>query len=208
VGNLLGNRLAQTSTKPTPTDNPTAAGVYVHAPDTCPICAPAVSRRMRSLAAAIRSAPGGHLVSQKRERAGEGCGGAPRYLQQRYLEEGSRRPGGDGREGAGEGGKEEEEEEEEAAAAAAAAAGGGAGGGAAAPQSLESRRHLLPPTPPPAYRPKGCATAPVTRLQRGVLRTNCVDCLDRTNVAQFAFGLSVGFPMKGAWVTEGTVAVA
>lgn len=25
--------------------------------------------------------------------------------------------------------------------------------------------------------------------QRGVLRTNCIDCLDRTNVAQFAFGL-------------------
>ena len=26
-------------------------------------------------------------------------------------------------------------------------------------------------------------------LQRGVLRTNCIDCLDRTNVAQYAFGL-------------------
>ena len=26
--------------------------------------------------------------------------------------------------------------------------------------------------------------------QRGVLRTNCIDCLDRTNVAQFAAGLS------------------
>jgi len=25
--------------------------------------------------------------------------------------------------------------------------------------------------------------------QRGVLRSNCIDCLDRTNVAQFAFGL-------------------
>lgn len=25
-------------------------------------------------------------------------------------------------------------------------------------------------------------------LQRGVLRTNCIDCLDRTNVAQYAFG--------------------
>lgn len=25
-------------------------------------------------------------------------------------------------------------------------------------------------------------------MQRGVLRTNCIDCLDRTNVAQFAFG--------------------
>ena len=27
-------------------------------------------------------------------------------------------------------------------------------------------------------------------LQSGVLRTNCIDCLDRTNVAQFAAGLS------------------
>ena len=26
-------------------------------------------------------------------------------------------------------------------------------------------------------------------FQRGVLRTNCIDCLDRTNVAQFALGL-------------------
>lgn len=25
--------------------------------------------------------------------------------------------------------------------------------------------------------------------QRGVLRTNCIDCLDRTNVAQFAMGM-------------------
>jgi hypothetical protein len=25
--------------------------------------------------------------------------------------------------------------------------------------------------------------------QRGVLRTNCIDCLDRTNVAQFAMGI-------------------
>ncbi|GIL71181.1 hypothetical protein Vretifemale_1790 [Volvox reticuliferus] len=28
-----------------------------------------------------------------------------------------------------------------------------------------------------------------TQWQSGVLRTNCIDCLDRTNVAQFAFGL-------------------
>lgn len=26
--------------------------------------------------------------------------------------------------------------------------------------------------------------------QSGILRTNCIDCLDRTNVAQFAAGLS------------------
>jgi hypothetical protein len=27
-------------------------------------------------------------------------------------------------------------------------------------------------------------------LQKGVLRTNCLDCLDRTNIAQFAYGLA------------------
>ncbi|PWS21854.1 hypothetical protein DKP78_21415, partial [Enterococcus faecium] len=36
-----------------------------------------------------------------------------------------------------------------------------------------------------------CATKLVPLLlQKGVLRTNCIDCLDRTNVAQFAFGLA------------------
>lgn len=29
-----------------------------------------------------------------------------------------------------------------------------------------------------------------TKFQKGVLRTNCIDCLDRTNVAQFAYGLA------------------
>ncbi|XP_074280812.1 phosphoinositide phosphatase SAC4-like [Silene latifolia] len=29
-----------------------------------------------------------------------------------------------------------------------------------------------------------------TMFQNGVLRTNCIDCLDRTNVAQFAYGLA------------------
>lgn len=28
------------------------------------------------------------------------------------------------------------------------------------------------------------------RFQSGVLRTNCIDCLDRTNIAQYAFGLA------------------
>ena len=27
-------------------------------------------------------------------------------------------------------------------------------------------------------------------FQNGVLRTNCIDCLDRTNVAQYAYGLT------------------
>ncbi|KAG7025920.1 Phosphoinositide phosphatase SAC2 [Cucurbita argyrosperma subsp. argyrosperma] len=30
---------------------------------------------------------------------------------------------------------------------------------------------------------------PVAMFQNGVLRTNCIDCLDRTNVAQYAYGL-------------------
>ena len=29
------------------------------------------------------------------------------------------------------------------------------------------------------------------QLQRGVVRTNCIDCLDRTNVAQFCVGRCV-----------------
>lgn len=28
------------------------------------------------------------------------------------------------------------------------------------------------------------------RYQSGVMRTNCIDCLDRTNVAQYAYGLA------------------
>ncbi|KAK7277030.1 hypothetical protein RIF29_18179 [Crotalaria pallida] len=34
-----------------------------------------------------------------------------------------------------------------------------------------------------------CSVKP-RKLQEGVLRTNCIDCLDRTNVAQFAYGLA------------------
>lgn len=33
------------------------------------------------------------------------------------------------------------------------------------------------------------STKPAT-FQNGVLRTNCIDCLDRTNVAQYAYGLA------------------
>jgi len=32
-------------------------------------------------------------------------------------------------------------------------------------------------------------TKEATMLQKGILRTNCIDCLDRTNVAQYAYGL-------------------
>ncbi|KAI8529737.1 hypothetical protein RHMOL_Rhmol12G0248400 [Rhododendron molle] len=40
-------------------------------------------------------------------------------------------------------------------------------------------------------------------FQKGVLRTNCIDCLDRTNVAQFAFGLvSLGHQLHALGVTD------
>lgn len=34
-----------------------------------------------------------------------------------------------------------------------------------------------------------CLVKPLM-FQKGVLRTNCIDCLDRTNVAQYAYGLA------------------
>ncbi|KAG5523611.1 hypothetical protein RHGRI_035420 [Rhododendron griersonianum] len=40
-------------------------------------------------------------------------------------------------------------------------------------------------------------------FQKGVLRTNCIDCLDRTNVAQFAFGLvSLGHQLHALGFTD------
>jgi hypothetical protein len=36
----------------------------------------------------------------------------------------------------------------------------------------------------------GSPAAHRSQRQHGVLRTNCIDCLDRTNVAQFAYGLT------------------
>lgn len=38
--------------------------------------------------------------------------------------------------------------------------------------------------------PPACWQGEQVQLQHGVLRTNCIDCLDRTNVAQFAYGLA------------------
>lgn len=41
------------------------------------------------------------------------------------------------------------------------------------------------------------------KLQRGVLRTNCIDCLDRTNVAQYAYGLAaLGQQLHALGVTD------
>ncbi|XP_064954056.1 phosphoinositide phosphatase SAC2-like isoform X2 [Musa acuminata AAA Group] len=37
---------------------------------------------------------------------------------------------------------------------------------------------------------KGDNFAKILKFQKGVLRTNCIDCLDRTNVAQYAYGLA------------------
>jgi hypothetical protein len=39
--------------------------------------------------------------------------------------------------------------------------------------------------------------------QTGVLRTNCIDCLDRTNVAQYAYGLAaLGRQLHAMGVTD------
>lgn len=54
------------------------------------------------------------------------------------------------------------------------------------------------------------------RFQSGVLRTNCIDCLDRTNVAQYAYGLAalgcqlhaVGLSDDKKLDPEGSVAAA
>ena len=40
-------------------------------------------------------------------------------------------------------------------------------------------------------------------MQQGVLRTNCIDCLDRTNVAQFALGAhALGLQLQSLGVAE------
>ncbi|CAB4272227.1 unnamed protein product [Prunus armeniaca] len=40
-------------------------------------------------------------------------------------------------------------------------------------------------------------------FQKGVLRTNCIDCLDRTNVAQYAYGLvGLGHQLHALGITE------
>ncbi|XP_062216606.1 phosphoinositide phosphatase SAC2-like [Phragmites australis] len=52
--------------------------------------------------------------------------------------------------------------------------------------------------------PNVCATKLVPLLlQKGVLRTNCIDCLDRTNVAQYAYGLAaLGRQLVALGLTE------
>ena len=44
---------------------------------------------------------------------------------------------------------------------------------------------------------------PGHRWQQGVLRSNCIDCLDRTNVAQFAYGLGgVGRQLQALGISD------
>lgn len=41
------------------------------------------------------------------------------------------------------------------------------------------------------------------QFQRGVLRANCIDCLDRTNVAQFALGLhALGLQLQALGLSD------
>lgn len=45
----------------------------------------------------------------------------------------------------------------------------------------------------------------IPRLQNGVARTNCIDCLDRTNAAQFVIGKrALGYQLNALGVIEGT----
>jgi len=74
----------------------------------------------------------------------------------------------------------------------------------------------LPPTPPNTdthtythtYPPPFPSPLPMMQrsrvsFQRGVLRTNCLDCLDRTNVAQFALGLhALGLQLHALGISE------
>ena len=42
-------------------------------------------------------------------------------------------------------------------------------------------------------------------MQNGVARTNCIDCLDRTNAAQFVIGkLALGYQLHALGVISGT----
>ena len=52
----------------------------------------------------------------------------------------------------------------------------------------------------------GSADSSNLRLQNGVVRTNCVDCLDRTNAAQFVIGKRVlGLQLQVLGVVENDI---
>ncbi len=47
--------------------------------------------------------------------------------------------------------------------------------------------------------------SPDLKLQNGVARTNCIDCLDRTNAAQFVVGkCALGHQLHALGVIDGT----
>ena len=49
-----------------------------------------------------------------------------------------------------------------------------------------------------------CRPAAGSSLQHGVLRTNCIDSLDRTNVGQFVYGLlALGRQLHALGISEG-----
>jgi hypothetical protein len=52
-------------------------------------------------------------------------------------------------------------------------------------QSLDSHRSISVLTNSSEY---GVSSRESASVQNGICRTNCVDCLDRTNAAQFVFG--------------------
>ncbi|KAL6974665.1 Phosphoinositide phosphatase sac4 [Sarracenia purpurea var. burkii] len=53
--------------------------------------------------------------------------------------------------------------------------------------------------------PNGNYSMKPPMFQKGVLRTNCIDCLDRTNVAQYAYGLAaLGKQLRTLGVTDNT----
>jgi hypothetical protein len=138
------------------------AGIYVHGPATCSSCQPAIQARLGSKSGAAEAA----------EAAGSPAAAAA----------------------AAAGNNDSRTVTDPTAAAAAAAADTShqqqldwpaadvSNGTAANDQQQLQQQH--------SGGPKQRHFAPQTRLQQGVLRTNCIDCLDRTNVAQFAYGLA------------------
>ena len=51
----------------------------------------------------------------------------------------------------------------------------------------------------------GNECSPYLRFQNGVARTNCIDCLDRTNAAQFVIGkCALGYQLHALGVIDET----
>ena len=51
----------------------------------------------------------------------------------------------------------------------------------------------------------GDDTSDNVKMQNGVARTNCIDCLDRTNAAQFVIGkLALGYQLHALGIISGT----